>query len=248
MSIFRKLEKENFLIIQLLSLICLFPLSYLLGNSIINLFLLIISITYLIFIFRKKIFSDFKDFTFISLILLWITYIINLIFSHDPSLSFNRVLKFFFIIIFISAIKYILRYKNYLFEKIIFKTWSIIFIIVFFDLVFEYFFGHNLTGNTSYMPGRLTSFIGDELVIGYFYIGFALFSFVYFNQEFENKKYNYLPLILLIGVSFLIGERSNFIKFFLTIFIFFFIAYELSIKKKNNWFNSNNNNYNFFNL
>jgi len=232
MSIFRKIGKENFLIIQLLSLICLFPLSYLLGNSIINLFLLIISITYLIFIFRKKIFSDFKDFTFISLILLWITYIINLIFSQDPSLSFNRVLKFFFIIIFISAIKYIVRYKNYLFEKIIFKTWSIIFIIVFFDLVFEYFFGHNLTGNTSYMPGRLTSFIGDELVIGYFYIGFALFSFVYFNQEFENKKYNYLPLILLIGVSFLIGERSNFIKFFLTIFIFFFIAYELSIKKK----------------
>ena len=248
MSIFRKIGKENFLIITLLSLICLFPLSFLLGNSIINLFLLLISITYLIFIFRKKIFSDFKDFTFISLILLWITYIINLIFSQDPSLSFNRVLKFFFIIIFISAIKYIVRYKNYLFEKIIFKTWSIIFIIVFFDLVFEYFFGHNLTGNTSYMPGRLTSFIGDELVIGYFYIGFALFTFVYFNQEFENKKYNYLTLMLLIGVSFLIGERSNFIKFFLTIFIFFFIAYELSIKKKNNWFNSNNNNYNFFNL
>tara|TARA_Y100000590_G_scaffold251057_1_gene281951 strand:- start:320 stop:1114 length:795 start_codon:yes stop_codon:yes gene_type:complete len=82
------------------------------------------------------------------------------------------------------------------------------------------------------MPGRLTSFIGDELVIGYFYIGFALFGFVYFHQVFENNKYNYLILILLVGVSFLIGERSNFIKFFLTIFIFFFVAYKLSIRKK----------------
>ena len=232
MSILKKLEKESFLIIQLLSLTCLFPLSYLLGNSIINLFLLIISITYLIFIFKKKIFSDFKDFSFISLILLWITYIINLIFSEDPSLSLNRVLKFFFIIFFISAIKYIMRYKSYLYEKFIFKIWSIIFLIVFFDLIFEYFFGHNLTGNTSYMPGRLTSFIGDELVIGYFYISFALFSFIYFHQQVENKKYNYFLLILLVGVSFLIGERSNFIKFFLTSFIFFFIAYELSIKRK----------------
>ena len=232
MNIFRKLEKENFLIIQLLFLTCLFPITYLLGNSIINLFLLLISITYLIFIFKKKIFFDFKDCSFLSLILLWITFLVNLFFSQDPSLSMNRVLKFFFIIFFISAIKYIIKYKNYLFEKFIFKTWSIIFLIVFFDLIVEYFLGHNLTGNTSYMPGRLTSFIGDELVVGYFYIGFALFAFIYFHQQVENKKYNYLLLILLVAVSFLIGERSNFIKFFLTAFIFFFVAYELNIKKK----------------
>ncbi len=90
-------------------------------------------------------------------------------------------------------------------------------------MIVEYFLGHNLTGNTSYMPGRLTSFIGDELVIGYFYIGFALFAFIYFHQQVENKKYNYLLLILLVAVSFLIGERSNFIKFFLTAFIFFLL-------------------------
>jgi len=232
MNILKKLKKESFLINQLLFLICLFPITYLMGNSLINLFLFIISITYLIFIFKKKFYADFKDFNFLSLILLWLTYLINLFFSQDPSLSMNRVLKFFFIIFFISAIKYIIRYNNYLFEKFIFKIWSIIFIIVFLDLIFEYFLGHNLTGNSSYMPGRLTSFIGDELVVGYFYIGFALFAFIHFNKQLENNKYNYLLLILLVGVSFLIGERSNFIKFFLTIFIFFFIAYELSIKKK----------------
>ena len=232
MKIFKNLVNENFLIIQLIFLTSLFPITYLLGNSAINLFLLLISVTYLIFIFKKKIFFDFKDFSFLSLILLWFTYLVNLLFSQDPGLTMNRVLKFFFIIFFISAIKYIIKYKNYLFEKFIFKSWSIIFIIVFFDLIFEYFFGHNLIGNSSYMPGRLTSFIGDELVVGYFYIGFALFAFVYFHQEFENNKYNYLFLILLVGVSFLIGERSNFIKFFFTIFIFFFIAYKLSIKKK----------------
>ena len=232
MNIFRKLEKENFLIIQLLFLTCVFPVTYLLGNSIINLFLFLISITYLILIFKKKKKIYFKDFSFLSLILLWMTYLINLFFSQDPSLSINRVLKFFFIIFFICAIKYIIRYKNYLFEKFIFKTWSIIFLFVFIDLIFEYFAGHNLTGNSSYMPGRLTSFITGELVIGYFYIGFALFAFVYFHQQIENKKYNYLLLIFLVGVSFLIGERSNFIKFFLTILIFFFTAYKLNIREK----------------
>ena len=232
MKIFKNLEKENFLIIQLLFLTSLFPITYLLGNSIINLFLFLISITYLIFIFKKKIFFDFKDLSFLSLILLWLTYLINLLFSQDPSLSINRVLKFFFIIFFISAIKYIIRYKNYLFEKFIFKTWSIIFIIVFFDLIFEYFFGHNLTGNSSYMPGRLTSFIGDELVIGYFYLGFALFAFIYFHKEFKNNKYNYLLLILLVGVSFLIGERSNFIKTFFIIILFSLFVYDIKFKFK----------------
>ena len=90
------------------------------------------------------------------------------IFSQNPDLSFNRVLKFFFIIIFISAIKFLFRYKNYFFEKIIFIKFEYYILIVFFDLVFEYFFGHNLTGKIPLICGRLTSFIGDELVIGYF--------------------------------------------------------------------------------
>ena len=111
MNIFRKLEKENFLIIQLLFLTCLFPITYLLGNSIINLFLLLISITYLIFIFKKKIFFDFKDCSFLSLILLWITFLVNLFFSQDPSLSMNRVLKFFLLFFLFLQLNTLLNIK-----------------------------------------------------------------------------------------------------------------------------------------
>ena len=52
------------------------------------------------------------------------------------------------------------------------EFWTIIFVIISIDLIYEYFVGVNTLGFKSYMPGRLSGFFGDELVAGYFYFGF----------------------------------------------------------------------------
>jgi len=232
MEIITILKKEKILIFLLFSLLALFPITYILGNLSINLFLFLISFVYLINIFKNKALFEFKNSNFLILFFLWITYIINLFFSQNLDLSLNRVLKFFFIIIFITGIKFLIRYKNYFFEDYIYRIWSLIFLIVFFDLIFEYILGHNILGNLSYMPGRLTSFMGDELVIGYFFLGFALFTFITIDKKINKKNYTYFILIIFVIVSFLIGERSNFIKFFIASFLFFLIISEINWKKK----------------
>ena len=232
MAMISKLKKENILIFSLFTLIILFPISYLLGNSIINLFLFLISLTYLFYLIKNKKIAEFKKSSFLILFSLWITFVINLFLSQNFDLSLNRVLKFIFIIFFVSAIKFIIRYKNYFFENYIYKIWSLIFLIVLFDLVFEYIFGHNILGNKSYMPGRLTGFIDGELVIGYYFIGFALLAFIFLDKQIGKKNYTFFILLIFIYVSFLIGERSNFIKFFIASLIFFLIVYEIDLKKK----------------
>ena len=232
MAMISKLKKENILIFSLFTLIILFPISYLLGNSVINLFLFLISLTYLFYLIKNKKIAEFKKSSFLILFSLWITFVINLFFSQNFDLSLNRVLKFIFIIFFVSAIKFIIRYKNYFFENYIYKIWSLIFLIVIFDLVFEYIFGHNILGNKSYMPGRLTGFIDGELVIGYYFIGFALLAFIFLDKQIGKKNYTFFILLIFILISFLIGERSNFIKFFIASLIFFLIVYEIELKKK----------------
>jgi O-antigen ligase len=126
---------------------------------------------------------------------------------------------------FIFLVKKSLINQESLFEKKIFGTWSIIFLVVFFDIIFEIIFGFNIFGFTSYYPGRIASFFNDELVAGGFFLGFSLFTLSYFLNFFSQyKKTIIIYVLILILVSFLIGERANFIKFLLGISIFILIT------------------------
>ena len=82
------------------------------------------------------------------------------------------------------------------------------------------------------MPGRISSFFGDELVAGGYYHGFVLFFISYLvSRKFENYTIIFAIISVLI-ISFLIGERSNFIKIFLSVTIFTFLVINISYKFK----------------
>ena len=98
-----------------------------------------------------------------------------------------------------------------------------------FDLIFEYILGYNILGFSSYMPGRLSSFLNQELKIGHFYSAFILIFLCNLHNYFYSKKVTYfnhnifwLCVILSISISIMIGERSNFFKVFIMIIIFIF--------------------------
>ena len=70
------------------------------------------------------------------------------------------------------------------------------------------------------MPGRIASFFGDELVVGGFYHFISLLVLAFFiNQKFSNSIILILAISIIL-ISFAIGERANFIKLFLSIFLF----------------------------
>ena len=225
--------KNNFLPTILYILIAMLPISLLSGSLIINTFHFLISIIFLIEIFKEKKFYFFQNNIFYMLLFFWISLIINLIFSTNPEAGTLRSVGFVRIILLIFAIKYIFSYENYKYKNNILKVWFIIFIIVSIDLLFEFIFGRNILGYSSYIPGRLAGFLDDELKIGGYYLGFILISLTYIIYKYEKKNYLLLIFFLLtfFTISFLIGERSNFIKITLLIFFFSLIYFKDHIIK-----------------
>ena len=214
-----KLEPRTFLILS----IALFPITLLIGSSFINSSIVLIDILFLFLLIKEKNLNFLKKQSFYILLLLWAVLIINMLLSINTENSLSRSIGFIRFIIFIFAIKFILN-KNKTDDKLIFLSWSIIFFIVTIDVIFESIFGFNTLGFQSYLPGRVSSFLNDELKIGNFYFGFILLSLSFIYYTLKKEKIFPIFLIFLIFVSFLTGERSNFIKIFIITFLFFLIV------------------------
>ena len=217
-----------------LILILFFPISLILGNLIININFLLIFIIFLIDLSLNKNFSFVKDKIFILLIVFFLSLLVNLNFSIDPIISLPRILKILAVIcMFLFFRKMMAKYGND-FENILFGSWAILFSILIIDIIFEIIFGFNTIGIKSIIPGRIASFFGNELVIGSFFLSFATI-YIATIAKFSKTNVNFKLIVLiifLIFLSFLIGERSNFIKFFLvSIFLLFFVI-KLSFKIK----------------
>ena len=212
-------------------LLSVFPISLVAGNFFINIFILLFSINFFLNFRENKIIL--KNQIFYLMIFFLISLIINVIFSTDPLNSLPRVVKILFIIFFVFEIKRLIQSYTTSYIKYIFLSWFCIFLILIFDIIFELIFGHNMIGNKAYMPGRIASFFGDELVVGAFYHGFVLFFLSYFFLELKQK--NNILIFLILGtllISFLIGERTNFIKSFLSIIIFVSLSIKINFKTK----------------
>ena len=217
----------------LLYTLSIFPLAFLIGNFVINFFIIIIPIFYFILTLKKEIKFNFQNKIFLIMLLFWFSLIVNLFFSQNQSLSIPRVIKIFFIIFLVSAFKYIVFLNENKYLNNIYKIWSIIFFVVFIDLIFEFMVGFNILGFKSYIPGRLASFTGNELVIGNFFSAFCLIFLSYISIKYPKKNNIIIFLsLVLIFVSFLIGERANFIRTFLMISLFFIFVVDYKYKTK----------------
>ena len=99
-------------------------------------------------------------------------------------------------------------------------------------MYFEVIFGYNTLGFSTTLQGRVASFFKEELIVGAFVYGFALFFIGYLINNNSNKFIVGICIVSIIMISFLIGERSNFLKLFISIIIFSFIFFRVSFLKK----------------
>ena len=222
-NLFKSSDKLIFILIAFL------PLSLFFGSAIINIFVFFASILFIFKIFKRNYFINIKSFFFLSIFIL--SLVLNSIFiSKVPVESLERSLGMIRFLILIMAVSYVITLEKNKYEKILFKIWFVIFIITTLDLIFEHIFGHNSLGFKSYMPGRLSGFLNQELKIGNYYYGFFLFAISYSIYNFKNKI-TFLLLCIFFFTSLIIGERSNFIRTFIMIIIFFSLI-ERNILKK----------------
>ena len=229
--------EKNFLQNYFFLLFLLLPISIIVGpaSSLIN--VLLIDLSFIIFIFYTKKFDIFNHKVVRILIILYLYLIFNSFIALDFNLSINRNLGFLRFIVLFIGINYFFYYFSK-FENVLF-FWFVIISVCVFDIFFEYFYGTNVLGfgAEDYGP-RVVSFFKDEPIVGGYILGFFLiilgylFNSYYYNHNKVKKILILLFSVLAITSIFLTGERSNTIKSVFALILFYALNKNFSIKQK----------------
>lgn len=196
------MKKTNFYLDKIsLFLIISLPIGLLISSGVSETIEILIIIFFLITSIYNKNFSWLKNKYFLLLLIIWISLLLNLLFSQNFVLSFSRNIFFFKNIIFVFAVSLFLK-KNKNFN-LIFTAYLIITAIVAFDIFFEYFNNKNILGFQSYDPSRIASFLRKELKIGHFLLAFSFITVSYFFEKYSKKRTNFEIFGFLLIISFL---------------------------------------------
>ena len=227
--------KENFFFYKIpIILFSLLPLFLITGPLLSDLSISIISIIFLIYCFREKNFTFFQNKYFYFFLIFWLYLIINSLFNNFNLNSLKISIFFFRYGVFVIAIVTLLQFNNK-FIKYFFYCILFCFIILLFDGYFQYFnpTGENIIGLTSGSAGRVSSFFGDELILGSYLsrlwpIFFGL-SIVLINKK--NKLFYFLVIIFILSevLIFISGERAAF--FFINLSAIFVILFSKNLLK-----------------
>jgi O-antigen ligase len=231
---FKKKKNKNFYFYYLPSvLISLFPVLIITGPFLSDLVLCIICIVFIIKCFLYKDYSYFKNLFFYFFIIFYIGILISSITSNNVIFSLKTSFFYFRFGLFALALWYFLNLNKNL-NRYFFSSLFICILILGIDSFFQHAFNFNLLGKKISETSRVSSFFGDELImggylakmlpifLGLFFFNKKIFSFAKKSQKvFQTIFY----IIYFLGGATIIlsGERSSFFLFFLfNILLFFF--------------------------
>ncbi len=211
------------------------PVSIILGPSISLINTILLGLIFFSEYFKNIKFKLYDKKPLIALIFLYTYLIFNSFISIDYSSGILRNVGFIRFILFFLTINLIFyKHAN---NKYLFKFWTVIFLILIVDIYIERITGSNLLGygkiqvDGVFQPHgpRVVSFFKTEPIAGAFVTGFIFIISGYLMNSFKTKKtylrifVSLIILISLIGVL-VTGERSNTIKAFFGIALFFLIT------------------------
>ena len=202
-----------------------FPISILFGNLIINFNLLICSILFILFFFRKK---NFRNYFSIELALLFLFIFINILSNltlEKP--NFNKSFGLLRFLFFGLCVNY--YFANNLINKIKYQKY-ILFIIFFvcIDALIQSIFYTNLIGikkEAVYLSGVF----GDEKILGSYLSKILIFALPFLFNQLNTKKIFFLALVFFIILQ--TTERSG-LFIFLNSSLIFFLVSKIHLKKK----------------
>jgi len=214
-------------------LIYLLPISFISGNFVVNLNLLLI-VFFGLLIYKNKLFEIRETKEFIILFLFFATLLtssfIEYVFGEQKSDLIKSVLflRFF---IFVLVVKYHLQFQN--FNYIIFlKVCFFATLIISLDIILQYSTGSNILG---YASGAYnTSFFGSEGIAGSYIQRFGIFSLLLIPILFQSQKklrilfFTIYSILLIVAITFS-GNRMPLIMF---LFSFFPIIFFQNKRKK----------------
>ena len=208
-----KIEKISFINIPSV-LFYLLPLFLITGPFLSDLSLSLISILYLIYCIKEKNYSFFKTKFFLIFLFFYLYILINSL-VNNPNLGSIKISFFYFRFgLFVGAIIFLLENNKNLLGNFFFIL-LLCFIALTLDGFIQYFFKQNVFGWKISEINRISSFFGDELILGSYLsrlIPIILACGIYFKNQSRNLFLLTLLILIISEVMvFLSGERTAFI-------------------------------------
>lgn len=204
-----KLIKINFYLLLIL------PITLISGPLIPDL-IVIISCIFICFYFKSYKLKLLKNKLFLALFFLWVISVVSSSFSNDIFFSLKSSFFYIRILIFILVINIIFKIN----EKNLFKILNVLiltFIVLFIDSSYQKFYGYNLIGIVSEHSARISSFFGDELILGSYLVKFypILVAFLYLIKTSRFIIYFIVLSIITFIPIFLSAEKTALVIFFI---------------------------------
>ena len=174
-------------------------------------------------IIKNKIKFFDKIFTYLFLFFCF-NLVVGSIFSEYLFFSLKPTLFYIRFFILILAIYYILNNSNN-FLKLLKNILLIVFLILIFDGIYQYFFYENVIGLSNDNKTRISSFFGKELIYGSYlsrFLPILIGLLIFFNKDKFDKVIIYTIIFFSLFAIFISGERAAFILSLISIVIIIF--------------------------
>ena len=203
------------------------PFLMIVSRFMLEFFLLIISISFLTKVIKQKRYLIFKNSFFLLFLCFYSMLLLSFSFSPEK-INTISILLYFRFGLYVMALFFFLSEDpviiNYFLNLIV-----IIILLLFIDSLIQYYFGQNIIGIKNYESHRITSFFGDEQVMGSYVLRLFPFLLLLKNINDERSKVRnyltYLAIFLSPVIMFLSGERVAIFLFILMIsyYLIFFV-------------------------
>lgn len=201
--------------LNIISNITLFlPVALIAGPFFSDLIVSVSAIFFLYFCIKTKNFNLFNNNLSKLFLLFWLYIVFTSFFSEKILVSLKVSIPYIRFGLFVLLIGYLINNKKGYLEKFSILT-IIVYCGVLFDSYFQFIFGFNIFGFVSPRNDRLSSFFGDEMIVGSFLsrlFPFVLFCILIASNKFNNKIKFLSPFLLIFTdvIIFLSGERTSF--------------------------------------
>ena len=202
--------KKNKLFIPLFFL----PLTYIIGVAVVEVFLFF----YLFFLFVNDNNKKLLDQKILIILFLFSFYIgVNAFLQISSTLKYSSIFHFRYVLFSIAVFFFFEKYSHIKFNKnLILSVFFIIIIFLLFDSFFQFFVGENIFGQKLFNY-RVSSFFGDDLILGSYLVRLLPIIFWYlFYLKVDvnlNKAYFTTFFSIYFIVIYLSGERTSFVLF-----------------------------------
>ena len=198
--------------IKIFSPLFFFPLTYIAGIAITEIFIFIFLIFLLINFYKEKFYNK----NILLVLFLFSLYVaFNAVLQISGDLKYSSIFHFRFFLFAISVCFFFTIFEKSELNKIFLIPFFFIILLLLFDSSFQFFVGENIFGQKISKHGyRVSSFFGDNLILGSFLmrlLPIILWYLFYVKIDLNSKKiFSILFFALYFFAIYISGERTSF--------------------------------------